>query len=122
MLFRSHTVAAELLSAGHKSTKTVGFEHVLTQAVGGDQEGVDPEEGTRRLEAGDALLLCTDGLVRGLGDDEIAAALQLADSARSAAVALLERALAADDRDNITAVAARVRPARRRGASDAPRV
>jgi protein phosphatase len=121
-LTKDQTVAANLVASGLEPEKTRGFEHVLTQAVGGGEKGVDPETGCRRLQPDDALLLCTNGLVRGVTDEEIARALRLADCARTAAVALLEGALATDDGDNITAVAARVRPASRRGGPVAARV
>ena len=70
-LTKDHTVSAGMTEAGFEQTKVAGFEHVLTQALGGDLEGVDPEAGCRRLHPGDSLLLCTDGLVRGVADDEI---------------------------------------------------
>ncbi|HVR29666.1 MAG TPA: protein phosphatase 2C domain-containing protein [Thermoanaerobaculia bacterium] len=101
-LTRDHTVSADL-------------GHVLTQAIGGSHRGADPDLGVRRLEPGDWLLLCTDGVVGGVTEEEIARVLTLADSARTAAMALLEGALATGDGDNITALAVRVWPAARRG-------
>ena len=117
-LTRDHTLAAKLLAGGIDRDRTHDVLHVLTQALGGAQKGVDPDEGVRRLQAGDALLLCTDGLGRGVTDAEIARALERADSAHTVAVALLEGALATDDGDNITAVVARVLPTARRGEGD----
>jgi protein phosphatase len=110
-LTRDHTLAAELLARGVAATKAAGFEHVLTQSVGGADHGVEPETGSLRLDADDWLLLCSDGLLRGVTEDEIERALGLADCARTAASALLAGALASDDTDNITALVARVRPA-----------
>jgi protein phosphatase len=118
-LSRDHTLAADLRAAGVHTAKTAGFEHVLTQAVGGGTPGISPETGSRRLEAGDSVLLCSDGLVRGVIEDEIARALRLHDCPRTAATALLEGALASNDDDNITVVVARVRPAPRRGSPNA---
>jgi protein phosphatase len=107
-LTRDHTVSAGMTEAGFEETKAAGFEHVLTQALGGDREGVAPELGCRRLRLGDALLLCTDGLLRGLVEDQITRMLERAPSAHDAAARLLASALSTDDLDNITALVARV--------------
>jgi protein phosphatase len=107
-LTRDHTLAVGMIEAGFERATVGRYEHVLTQALGGDQEGVEPEGGCRRLSAGDTLLLCTDGLAQGLDDDEIARILEPARPAREAAAALVEAALAADDHDNLTALVARV--------------
>ncbi len=107
-LTRDHTLAAGMTEAGFEQTQVGRFDHVLTQALGGDHRGVDPEAGCRRLDGGDSMLLCTDGLVRGIDDLEIAHTLEHARSAHDAAAALLASALAADDHDNITALVARV--------------
>jgi protein phosphatase len=102
------TKAADLRAKGVNAAKAAGFEHVLTQALGGDQEGVDAEAGCRRLHPGDVLLLCTDGLLRGVDEDHITRVLEQVESAPDAAASLLESALATDDLDNITALVARV--------------
>jgi protein phosphatase len=107
-LTKDHTVSAGMTEAGFEETKAAGFEHVLTQALGGDHEGVDAEAGCRRLQLGDVLLLCTDGLLRGVDEDHITRVLENVHSAPDAAAGLLESALATDDLDNITALVARV--------------
>jgi protein phosphatase len=107
-LTKDHTVSAGMTEAGFEETKAAGFEHVLTQALGGDHEGVDAEAGCRRLQLGDVLLLCTDGLLRGVDEDHITRVLEEVHSAPDAAAGLLESALATDDLDNITALVARV--------------
>jgi protein phosphatase len=107
-LTRDHTLAAGMTEAGFEETKAAGFEHVLTQALGGDREGIDPDAGCRRLHAGDALLLCTDGLLRGVDEDQITRTLEEADSAHTAAERMIRSALATDDHDNVTALVARI--------------
>lgn len=107
-LTRDHTLAVGMLEAGFERATVGRFEHVLTQALGGDHEGVDPEGGCRRLDEGDILLLCTDGLVQGLDDHDLARLLESAPSAHAAAAALIEAALSTDDHDNLTALVARV--------------
>jgi protein phosphatase len=107
-LTRDHTLAVGMLEAGFERVNMRRFEHVLTQALGGDHEGVDPEGGCRRLAEGDILLLCTDGLVQGLDDQDLTRLLEAAPSAHEAAAALIEAALSTDDHDNLTALVARV--------------
>lgn len=58
---------------------------------------------------GDILLLCSDGLTNELGNDRIASELQSASSMQSAADALIEKALEAGGRDNISVICARAR-------------
>jgi protein phosphatase len=107
-LTRDHTVSAGMTAAGFEETKAAGFEHVLTQVLGGDCEGVAPDAGCRRLQAGDALLLCSDGLLRGVDEDQITSTLESNQLAGDAAKSLLECALATDDHDNVTALVARI--------------
>jgi protein phosphatase len=107
-LTKDHTVSASMTEAGFEETKAAGFEHVLTQALGGDREGVVPDAGCRRLHPGDALLLCSDGLLRGCDEDQITRMLEQSHSAHGGAEGLLASALATDDHDNITALVARI--------------
>ena len=56
-------------------------------------------------EKGDKLLICTDGLYGELSEDELADALgRSAEELQTACDALVERALNAGSRDNISAV------------------
>ena len=56
-------------------------------------------------EKGDKLLICTDGLYGELSEDELADALgRSAEELQTACDALVERALKAGSRDNISAV------------------
>ena len=59
-----------------------------------------------RLEDGDRLLLCTDGLTDCVDDDTIAATLAAARVSSDACQRLLQLALDGGGRDNITAVVA----------------
>jgi protein phosphatase len=78
-------------------TRTVGFEPALTPDVGGPI----------RLDPGDALLLCSDGLHGPVGDDVIARTLSELEPGHAAA-RLVELANDAGGPDNITVVLARV--------------
>ncbi len=59
------------------------------------------------LEPGDTLLLCTDGLTRHVSDTMIASVLSEARTAAGACRALVDEALSAGGRDNVTVVVAR---------------
>lgn len=61
-----------------------------------------------RLEKGDRLLLCSDGLSGTVDDASIADALRNTPEPQAAAVALMERAVARGSTDNITALVVRV--------------
>ncbi len=79
--------------------------NIIVQALGYGEPV--PHVQTLRLEPGDGLLLCSDGLHEALTDVEIAAALRGRDPADACAV-LVERAIAADSDDNISALVARL--------------
>ena len=71
----------------------------------------DPALTTFDARSGDRLLLCSDGLSDVVDDATIAATLRIADRAACAA-RLIELALAAGGRDNVSAVVADVAPRR----------
>ncbi len=80
------------------------WSHVLVKAVGG-RDSVEPEFVEHRLESGDMLLLCSDGLTGMLTDLEIAAALTpppvtMEDGARK----LVDQANEAGGKDNVSVV------------------
>jgi len=80
--------------------------HVLINAVGGSNEGVQVDVERVPLANGDRVLLCSDGLTDAVDDEMIRVAL--AERATSAAVCrtLVERALQGGGRDNITVIVA----------------
>lgn len=97
-LTADHTVAAERLRAGRMSRAEAEASDLrlkLRQALGGDHD-VDVDLAGVALADGDQLLLCSDGLYDGLGEDVIARALAQHDL-ESAADRLL--ALAHDTAD-----------------------
>jgi serine/threonine protein phosphatase PrpC len=83
---------------------------VITRAVGGivDEE-LELEVRYQELRAGDRFLLCSDGLYKELGDDEIAARLSAGDVGRVAR-SLLDEALERAGRDNITVIVVELEP------------
>ena len=57
--------------------------NVLQKALGGGNQFVDPQVGAVACERGDLFLLCTDGLVEGLYDSQLAEHLRESDFARA---------------------------------------
>lgn len=79
----------------------------LTSALGASE--MSPGIGIVDLEAGDALLLCTDGLTNHVPDEQITALLCRADDAETTGRALVQAALDAGGADNVTVVVAMMR-------------
>lgn len=101
-----HSVAQELAEAGvirPEQVATHPDRHVLTRALG---TGAAPEPDYWLLPAGerDRLLLCTDGLVRELSDDDLAVALDGVADPQDAACRLVDDAVARGGRDNVSVV------------------
>ena len=85
------------------------YRNVLPNALGGSELEVNVDMDLLRLEDGDRLLLCSDGLTDGVDDDAIAAVLGKAQPSAEVAQTLLQCALDAGGRDNITVVVATFR-------------
>jgi protein phosphatase len=84
----------------------VRFRHVLTRAIGHLEPGGEPDLYHYKLEDGDRLLLCTDGLTDMVGADTIARELDRATSSAAACQSLVDLALDRGGLDNVTAVVA----------------
>ena len=102
-LTTDHTVAEERRDIDPAAAR---FRHVLTRAIGIPDTGGGPEVKQFRLTDGDRLLLCTDGLSDMVGDEALARELGRGRSADDTTRTLIELALAAGGRDNVTAVVA----------------
>ena len=76
------------------------MKNVLTQAVGA-VENISVDTANFPVESGDTFLLCTDGLTNMVDDDSIKNILQ---SALNPADALIDAALKAGGRDNISVI------------------
>ena len=111
---QDHTVTAELVRRGDLRPDEVSghrLRHVITNVVGGGELGVRVEAHAFDVQAGDRLLLCSDGLTEMVPNETIAATLHAEGSPEAAAQALLAQANAAGGRDNITVVVGRFDPA-----------
>jgi protein phosphatase len=81
-----------------------GVAHILTNAIGGSSEKVDVDVDLLRLEDGDRVLLCSDGLTDLVDDEEIAATLAAMKTSQDACAELVRQALGGGGRDNITVI------------------
>lgn len=100
-----HRFLQDLLADGTMTPEQAAvhpLRNVLDQCVGCSE--CRPDSGRFRVEAGDRLLLCSDGLTLHLDDKEIAAALTAAQEPRTAAEALVQAALDRGGGDNVTVI------------------
>jgi len=113
-LTKDHTVVAELVRSGVLQPDQVAshpLRHVITNVVGGPNLGVKVEARAFEVQAGDRLLLCSDGLTEMVKDEAIAKALDVDSEPEAAAKKLLAQANDAGGRDNITVLIVRFEPA-----------
>jgi PPM family protein phosphatase len=104
-----HTVAQEFMAAGVSPAIAGKYKHMLTHCLGYESSNPRPEVHHVRVRPGDQLLICTDGLTDLVDESQIAACIDDAPSAQAACDGLVELALAAGGKDNVTTVLARVR-------------
>ncbi len=112
-LTQDHTMVAELVRSGSLREDEVSahpFRHVITNVVGGPNVGVKVQARAFEMQAGDRLLLCSDGLTEMVNDDAIAAVLGAEQDPEAAAKTLLKQALDAGGRDNVTVLIVRFDP------------
>ena len=98
-----HTVEQEFMAAGVDSHIAGKYSHMLTRCLGYDSQNARPDVYHMRLQPGDQLLLCTDGLTDLVPETQIAQCVDEAASAQAACDKLISLALAAGGRDNVTA-------------------
>ncbi|RPI21364.1 MAG: serine/threonine-protein phosphatase, partial [Actinobacteria bacterium] len=100
-LTRDHTVVAELVALGHLSPEAAEHHpqrHLLTRTLGLGPVEVDEYE--YRLQPGDRVLICSDGLTSMVDDDDIRA--MAGGDVEATVWALIEAANAAGGVDNTT--------------------
>ncbi len=109
-LTRDHSLVEEMRRKG-QITEAQAEDHpqrsIITRALGPEPE-VEVDLQTVPAQAGDVILLCSDGLTTMLGDEQIGQLLARATSMQSAVRALVDEANRAGGRDNITVVAFRL--------------
>jgi protein phosphatase len=104
---RDQTMGNVLVDEGllpEEQASSLVHARALVSAMGGQ---ISLALGQLDLEPGDTLLLCTDGLTRHVSDPMLARLLEEAPNAAAACRRLVDEALAAGGRDNVTVVVAR---------------
>jgi protein phosphatase len=113
-LTQDHTLMADMVRRGVLQPDQVAghrLRHVITNVVGGQELGVRVETRAFEVQAGDRLLLCSDGLTETVSDEAIAATLGAEPSPETAATSLLAQANDGGARDNVTLLIVRFDPA-----------
>jgi len=108
---RDHSYVGRLVESGivrEEDAESHPQRHILTAALGSGRELIpDVPQQPLALEAGDTLVLCTDGLWGVVGDQDLAKVAQ-ANAPAEACVALVKLALERGGPDNITVLVLRV--------------
>jgi protein phosphatase len=107
---RDETMAQAMIDSGMSPDRAERYRHILLNSFGGKHHEVFAQIYQIKFGPGDRLLLCTDGLYDQVSDDEIAQELQSGEAPQAICNALIDRALAAGGRDNITVVLAAAGP------------
>jgi PPM family protein phosphatase len=105
-LTEDHSLVADLVRSGRLTAEeadTHPQRSVITRALGTDPD-VDVDAFRVDVEAGDLVLLCSDGLTSMVADDDILTVVARAKSLDAAAKALVKAANRAGGEDNVTAV------------------
>jgi len=92
----------ESQNAPQNLIESVLKSNVVARAVGA-HDRIDIDEVRVQVMSGDVYLLCSDGLYKEVSDDRIAQILRETDPARATAL-LIDAALIAGGRDNVTVV------------------
>jgi len=111
-LTRDHTIAQEMADAGALTPEEAAghrLSHVLTRAIGGGADEIDTSVEYHEIHDGDSLMLCTDGLTNMVSNRGIASILERDLPAEDSCKALVQKALDAGGKDNITVVIGKYR-------------
>ncbi|HEV3085308.1 MAG TPA: Stp1/IreP family PP2C-type Ser/Thr phosphatase [Gemmataceae bacterium] len=108
-LTSDHTLVEEMVRRGAIPEKDAAhhhWRHVITNVVGRDSSEVQVEVHKVHLQAGDRILLCSDGLTEMVSEEAIGRVLSGEASPEGACKELLAQANQAGGRDNITIIVA----------------
>lgn len=105
---KDHSVVGELLQNGSITAEEAlvhPHRNILTRAVG-TEESVTVDTGCCELSGQEKILLCTDGLITMLSEEEISAIIETTPDPETATERLVQAALAHGGYDNITVILA----------------
>ncbi|HEY9791321.1 MAG TPA: protein phosphatase 2C domain-containing protein [Candidatus Obscuribacterales bacterium] len=108
VLTQDHSVGFELVLRGQltlEQYETSPFRNYLTRCVGHEDQVVI-DQSPAQVEAGDWLLLCTDGLTGVVREDKIASIVRRAENPQAACEELVKQTLAGGAPDNVTVICA----------------
>lgn len=111
-LTRDHTVAQQLVDRKYIDRVEAAAQHLrnmLTQSLGDHARPITPDVSHMLLQDGDWVLVCSDGLTDMVPDATIAAVLGSGAAAQPTCQTLVDLALAAGGKDNVTVAVARYR-------------
>lgn len=109
-LTQDHSLVDEQMRLGAMTAEEAErspFRSVITRAIG-TQAAVTEDVAEIKPEAGDVFLLCTDGLTREVNEASIAQILDAEGDVESAAQGLVNAAVEAGGRDNVTALVVQI--------------
>lgn len=104
-----HSLLAECLRSGYITpdlAEAFPYKHLITRSLGAD-EVVQVDTRVVEPQAGDMVLLCSDGLSGVISDEDIARVLVSEPALEAAAQRLIERANYAGGPDNVTVILVR---------------
>jgi protein phosphatase len=107
-LTQDHSLTRALLDSGtitEEEARRHRFRNVLYRYLGTKEGGTGTNPCTLQLQAGDRYLLCSDGVTDGLAESEIARLLEAASTPEQAAHSIVQAAVNAGSKDNITCIA-----------------
>jgi protein phosphatase len=106
-LTQDHTLAQELIKSGISAAEAAPYRNILTKCIGGPAaESSEVHQTYLRLQDGDRLLLCSDGLTDLVTNEEIAGVLAEQSRSQDACDVLVNLALERGGRDNVTVLVA----------------
>lgn len=109
-LTRDHSLMANMIEAGQITPEEARFHpnrSVITRALGNDPD-TTPDLYEINVEAGDRLLVCSDGLTAMVEDADVAEIMKKHADPQKCAIALVNAAIAAGGADNVTVIVADV--------------
>ncbi len=116
-LTRDHSLVQALIDQQELTEEEAPYHpgrSIITRALGPEAE-VEVETRTHRVQHGDVVLLCSDGLTSMVGEETVGEVLRAARTLRDAGRGLIEAANEAGGRDNITVVLFRLEDVERGG-------